>query len=68
MLVVKNVLSIFPSFSNESVQSMSISVLFFNLKLVKETHLDYHTESNLIVCPLHTLECNSGKELTDTVA
>lgn len=40
--------------------------LLLNLKSVKEILLDYHTENNLIVCPLHTSECNSGEELIDT--
>lgn len=40
--------------------------LLLNLKPVKEILLDYHTENNLIVCTLHTLECNSGEELIDT--
>lgn len=64
----KNALSILPSFSTKSVKSLRVLVLFFNLQLVKEIHLDWHTENNLIVCPLHALECKSGEELIDTVA
>lgn len=70
----KNVLSILPSFSTKSVKFNSIRVVWgFRVlcstwNLLEEIHLDYDTENDLIMHPLHALECSSGEELIDTVA
>lgn len=57
----------FYCFSTKSVKSVSVLGLFFNLKLVKEIHLGLSYKKQF-VCPLYTLECNSGEKLIDTVA